>query len=132
MTSTWLASLLARIRRVWFADDATAGGSLIGLYDCWCRLKSLGPSYGYASKTWLIVKPEHFDLAGEVFRGTGIRVTSEGKRHLGACIGSQQFTTEYVNEKVRFWTASLLMLSKIDKSHPHVAYCAYVHGLANK
>ena len=33
MASTWLASLLARIRRVWFADDATAGGSLIGLYD---------------------------------------------------------------------------------------------------
>ena len=30
------------------------------------------------------------------------------------------------------WTASLLTLSKIGKSHPHVAYCAYVHGLANK
>ena len=25
-----------------------------------------------------------------------------------------------------------MTLSKIGKSHPHVAYCAYVHGLANK
>ena len=85
-----------------------------------------------ASKTWLIIKPEYLNLAGEVFRGTGIRVTSEGKRHLGACISSQQFTTEYANEKVMSWTASLLTLSKIGKSHPHVAYCAYVHSLANK
>ena len=35
----------SRIHQAWFADDATAGGSLIGLYDWWCRLKSLGPSY---------------------------------------------------------------------------------------
>ena len=58
------------IRQVWFTDDATAGGSLNGLYDWWCRLKSLEPSYGYfvnASKTWLIVKPEYLNLAGEVF-----------------------------------------------------------------
>ena len=85
------------IRQVWFADDATAGGSLNGLYEWWCRLKRLGPSYGYfvnASKTWLIVKPEYLDLAGEVFQNTGIGITSEGKRHLGASIGSQQFTTE--------------------------------------
>ena len=34
------------IYQIWFADDATAGGSLNGLYDWWCRLKSLGPSYG--------------------------------------------------------------------------------------
>ena len=35
------------ICQVWFPDDATAEGSLNGLYDWWCRLKSLGPSYGY-------------------------------------------------------------------------------------
>ena len=55
---------------------------------------------------------------------------------IGGRSGSQQFTTEYVNEKVMSWTAFLLTLSKIGKSHPHVAYCAYVctyvHGLANK
>ena len=99
-----------QIRQVWFADDATAGGSLKGLYDWWCALKSKGSSYGYfvnESKTWLIVKPEYFDLAKEVFQDTGIGITSEGKRHLGASIGSQSFTIEYVNKKVESWTASL-------------------------
>ena len=67
-----------------------------------------------------------------MFQNTSIGITLEGKRHLGASIGSWQFTTDYVNEKLKCWTASLLALSKIGKSHPHVAYCVYVNGLANK
>ena len=79
------------ICQVWFADDATVGGSLNGLHEWWSRLQSLGPSYGYflnACKTWLIVKPEYLDLALEIFKNTGIGITSEGKRHLGASTGS--------------------------------------------
>ena len=30
------------------------------------------------------------------------------------------------------WTSSLQALSKIAKAHPHMAYCAYTQGLANK
>ena len=77
------------MHQVWFANDATAGGSLNGLHEWWSRLQSWGPSYGYfvnASKTWLIVKPEHLDVASEVFQNTSIGITSEGKRHLGASI----------------------------------------------
>ena len=95
-----------QISQVWFADDATAGGSINGFYDWWCALKSKGPSYGYfvnTSKTWLIVKPEYRNLANEVFRNTGISVTSEGKRHLRASTDSWSFTTEYVKEKVQSW-----------------------------
>ena len=33
------------MRQVWFADDATAGGSLNGLREWWSRLQSQGPSY---------------------------------------------------------------------------------------
>ena len=92
------------VRQVWFADDATAGGSLTGLHKWWSGLQSLGPSYGYfvnASKTWLIVKPEYLDVARELFKNTSIGITSEGRRHLGASIGSREFTTDYVNEKVK-------------------------------
>ena len=49
----------SRVKQVWFADDATAGGTLHGLHDWWSRLQDLGSLYGYspnASKTWLIVK----------------------------------------------------------------------------
>ena len=117
------------IRQVWFDDDATAGGSLTGLHEWWSGLQSLGPSYGYfvnAYKTWLSVKPEYLDVACELFKNTSIGITSEGRHYLGASIGSREFTTDYVNEKVKPCIASLLTLSKIGKSHPHVAYCAYM------
>ena len=84
------------------------------------------------TKTSLIVKPDYLDTAKRVFQDTGISVTSEDKRHLGASVGSWTFTTEYVNEKVQSWTTCLERLSDIAKVHPHMAYCTYVHGLVNK
>ena len=56
--------------QAWFADDATAAGSLSGLCKWWPDLVKLGPAYGYhvkPSKSWLIVKPDYFNLAKEVF-----------------------------------------------------------------
>ena len=89
---------------------------MTGLHEWWSGLQSLGPSYGYfvnASKTWLIVKPEYLDVARELFKNTSIGITSEDRRHLGASIGSREFTSDYVNEKVKSWIACLLTLSKI-------------------
>ena len=40
------------------------------------------------SKTWIIVKNEEaLEEAKRVFAGTGVKFTSEGKRHLGASLG---------------------------------------------
>ena len=91
----------SRVKQVWFADDATAGGTLHGLRDWWSRLQDLGSFYGYypnALKTWLIVKPIYFSDAQRLFEGTGVQVTVEGKRHLGAALGSRLFTEQYVSE----------------------------------
>ena len=41
------------------------------------------------SKSWLIVKPDYFNLAKEIFADCGVGITAEGKRHLGAAIGSR-------------------------------------------
>ena len=87
------------IRQAWFADDATAAGSLTGLCKWWSALVSLGPAFGYnvkPSKSWLIVKAEHLDLAKNLFDGCGVGITVEGKRHLGAAIGSPTFIWHYV------------------------------------
>jgi len=35
------------ICQVWFADDATAGGTLLGLREWWSKIQSLGPAYWY-------------------------------------------------------------------------------------
>ena len=87
-------------------------------------MKKSGFSYGYfvnATKTSLIVKPDYLDTAKQVFQDTGISVTSEGKHHLEASVGSWTFTTEYVNEKVQSWATCLESLSDIAKVHPHMA-----------
>ena len=92
-------------------------------------LSSSGPSYGYfvnPGKTWLIVQPQHECDAKELFSGTGIGITSEGKRHLGAALGSRS----YISDKVKVWTSTILNLSLIAKTQPHAAYCAFVHGVS--
>ena len=83
-------------QQVWFADDASAGGRLRQIREWWDRLMSLGPSYGYLanpSKTWLIVKPKHLPEATKVFHDSGINITTEGKRHLGAALGGKSLLT---------------------------------------
>ena len=59
-------------------------------------------------------------------------ITAEGKRHLGAAIGSRAFVEQYVNDKVDYWMSCVRKLSAIAMAHPHVAYCAFTHGLVGK
>ena len=77
--------------QVWYADDAAAGGKIEHLHEWWVSLKNKGPSYGYhanPAKTWLIVKKEYLPSATELFAHTGVNITVDGKRHLGAALGS--------------------------------------------
>ena len=96
----------SEVKQVWFADDATAGGNLVNLKEWWEHIIQLGPNYGYhpnASKTWLIVKEGHLEEARAIFEGTGVAITTEGKRHLGAAIGTSNFVESYVQQKVSEW-----------------------------
>lgn len=83
--------------QTWYADDATAGGHLMHIRHWWDQLASKGPKYGYyvnSGKSWLIVKEKHLARAERTCTGTGIRITCEGKRHLGAALGT--FVNEYI------------------------------------
>ena len=96
---------------------------------------SLGPSYGYLanpSKTWLIVKPKHLPEATKVFHDSGINITTEAKRHLGAALGGKSFVDSYVEEKVAMRVKEVEDLAIIAKSHPQAAYAAFTHGLTSK
>ena len=95
-----------KIKQIWYADDAIAGGNLSNLKPWWNSLSEIGPDYGYylnALKTLLIVKEEHLENAKKVFQGTGVSITAEGRRHLGAAIGTQYFVESYVQRKVSGW-----------------------------
>ena len=85
------------VKQVWFADDASAGGKLAQLREWWDKLLSIGPKFGYyvnPDKTWLIVKLHHFHTATEAFNDTGVKIRTEGRRHLGAALGRRTFVNE--------------------------------------
>ena len=123
------------IKLVAFADDLTGTGSIKHLHEWWAKLIDIGPKYGYypkSSKSYVVVKEEQLEEAKNMFSGTCVNVTSAGKRHLGAVIGSQQYKDEYVNELVTRWTKELKVLSQIAEIQPQAAYSAYVHGFRGK
>ena len=75
------------VSQAWFVDDATAAGQLTPLLQWWKQLLCLGPLYGYypnAAETYLIVKPQLYDLAKQLFQDTNVQITCHYQRHLGA------------------------------------------------
>ena len=85
---------VSNMKQVWYADNATGTGICDDLSMFWDSLQIHGVRYGYhpnAIKTHLIVKNEHVERARELFAGTGINITTEGKQHLGAAIGSRSY-----------------------------------------
>ena len=95
----------------------------------------LGPLFGYhpnPSKTHLVVKKEYKESATQTFMDMGINITSEGKRHLGAAIGSYSFTKEFVSRTVHEWSEEVRQLAHVATSQPHAAYAAFTHGLSGR
>ena len=65
---------LSSADQVWYADDATASGSIAEVKSWWDDLNRLGPGFGYyvnAAKTWLVVKKQCHAAAISAFSGNG-------------------------------------------------------------
>ena len=81
-------------KQVWLAGDCAGGGQIVPLYNWYNHLSQEGKKYDYVingSKSWLIVKLDVLaDEAKRVFGGE-VNITTEGQRHLGNVIGSQEF-----------------------------------------
>ena len=123
------------VKQAWLADDASAAGKLHALLKWYNELTVIGEKLGYYVnhlKCWLIVKsPELANAAHEMF-GKTVNITTEGKRHLGACIGSKNFKKEYCDELVNNWKKELDNLCDIAETQPQAAYAAYTKGYRSK
>ena len=121
--------------QVWYADDGTGGDKFVKLKAWWDALVKEGPRYGYfpkAEKTWLITSEDKLEEAKKVFDGSGVQITAEGMRHLGAVIGSKKFRDTYITKKIQKWTTSVEKLSKIAVTQPHAAYSAFTRNLQSQ
>jgi len=95
----------------------------------------MGPDFGYlcnAGKSSLIVKEEDLPRAESMFSGTGINITVEGKKHLGAPLGTDVFCESFISAKVEKWVEEIKQLSIIAESQPHAAYSALTNGLVGR
>ena len=122
-------------KMVAYADDFTAGGTVKDLKYWWKTLRELGPKFGYypeASKIWLIVKNDFYDIANTTFKSTKSNVTSNGKRHLGTVIGSRSYEKDYMNEKIDQWIKEIKLLSEIAKTEPQCALSCFISGHKHK
>ena len=118
-----------------FADDLTAAGKINELLFWWKQLCWIGPDFGYfpeATKSWLIVKERYLSTAKEIFKDSKVNITAEGKRHLGATIGSDAFKDNFVGEKINELTEQLKLLSKIAQIEPQAAYTCFTSGFRHK
>ena len=101
----------------------------------WDLVIRVGPFIGYyakPSKSWLIVKPGYLEYAKRVFARSGLQITTDGQRHLGAVVGSEQYRAEYVKMKIDGWIEEVEKLGEVARVDPHAAYCAYVFGLQHR
>ena len=120
-------------KKLFYADDGTGSGKLVGLAEWWSELQMSGPLLGYfpnAPKTWLITKPQFYDQALELF--PDINVTAEGHSVLGSFIGYRAGTEKFMEGKVKEWSEDIEALIKIAEFDPQLAYTAYVYGTARR
>ena len=75
------------------------------------------------------MKPEIYETAKGMFKDTNLNITNQGKRHLGAAVGTEEFRKEYMMMRVNEDVAQLKLLSNIAKLYPQAAYCAFTSGL---
>ena len=85
--------------QLWYADDASAGGTLPELRNWFNLLCSCGPSFGYhpePTKRFVVINDRWKNEAAAIFGDLGIQVVTV-HRFLGGFIGSHSERDEYVN-----------------------------------
>ena len=100
-------------------------------------LVKIGPLYGYfpnSSKTHVLAKPQYYyaEAAKEIFKDTGIVISTDRERYLGGTVGSFSFVHQLVERKVECWTNELEKLSKFAETRPHASFTAFTPGLSSK
>ena len=77
-------------------------------------------------------KEKHLTDATNIFENTGVQITKEGHRNLGAALGTRSFTEEYISKQVQMWVDEVKQLATIAQSQLHAAYAALTHGLTGR
>ena len=111
---------------MWYADDSIVSGSLQDLSQWWLNLNESGSSFikahqGIILMPILLVKPEHINNAKHLFHDHNLSIVTDGACVLGAPVGSSEFVTSWVTNKVHSWVKEISLL--------FTAFSALTHGV---
>ena len=116
------------------ADAISSTGKLVNLAPWWTKLnQKYGPEIGYlpeASKTWLLVKPEHEAEGNERF--FDVNISTEGRPFLGSFIGNHEGTLNFVRQKVIGFVKDIYKLTEVALINPQNAYILYINGISQR
>ena len=90
------------------ADDAIGCGTMQNIKAWWDELTVAGPDR------------------------TAINITTEGRKHLGAALGSRSYLEQYVNGKVEEWVQQVTRLAEVPLSQPQACYAAFTYDLKHR
>ena len=119
---------------MWYADDASASGTLSELRNWFDLLCSCGPSFGYhpePTKSFVAVNEWWRNEAVIIFLDLGIQVVT-GHRFLGGFLGSHSERDEYVMSKVHKWVGHVDVLAGSAVTQPQLAYAALSRSLQHE
>ena len=85
-----------------------------------------------ATKTWLVVKDANLASATSAFLGTNVNITSEGRPHLGAPLGTETYVAQSIQKKVAKWCLQLQTLCSIAITQPHAIFAAFTHSVVHQ
>jgi len=130
-----LAESCPGVPQQWYADDDAAAGSVQSVRRYWSDIGDAGPCYGYhpnPRKSILLVKPQHEAEARLAFADTDVAIRTDGVRYLGGCIGTEEFATRYIAERIQEWTQLVLRLASVAATQPHAAYTVMVQAVQSR
>ena len=78
------------------------------------------------------MKSQELAEEAEHIVGEGVNITTEGKRHLGAVIGSIEYKDQYCRDKVQEWRRDITSLAEIAKGQPQAVYIALTKAYKSK
>eukprot|EP00794_Sanderia_malayensis_P006323 gene6323-7047_t len=118
-------------------------GSMTATGDALLHMKSFifNTNYGMrsdksipkAAKTVLILKREEdLERAKDIFKNIDIKITTDGQRHLGAVLGSNDFKVSFVQSRVEKWVQDVEKLAEFAVEEPQAALSAFTKGLCHR
>ena len=85
--------------------------------------------YSTVQYSTALVKPEHISNSKLLFHDHNLSIVTDGACVLGAPVGSSEFVTSWVTNKVQSWVKEISLLSIIASSQPQSAFSALTHGV---